>query len=167
MRPRIYAPCRSPSTMTTPSLPLMSIPSMSIDSVVLSSICFPSGARRFEDPAAKNHDDGWVGARATPPRLAEKPVHGSLHRRQGIGTAAGNYPPCKRVAIPAELADPLCRGKLIESHFHDGIGEFRLGGAEFTPNHQAIGTVRLARSIGGVKGNAKFFVHTDPHSEVL
>lgn len=110
--------------------------------------------------------DGGIGTRTTPPRLTKEPVHGSLYRRQRFGTTAGDDPSCQRVALPAKLADPLCRGKLIESRFQDGIGEFRLDRAEFTPDHQTIGTVHVARSTGGVKDNSKFLVHAEPHSDI-
>lgn len=93
-------------------------------------------------------------------------MHGSLHRQQSIGTAAGNDPFCKRVAIPARLADPLCRRRLIESHFQNCGDEFWLGCTEFVPDRQAICAVCRVRSIGGVKGNAKFFVHADPRGNV-
>lgn len=77
-------------------------------------------------------------------------MHGSLHRRQSLGTTTGDYPPCKRVPIHTEFADPLCCGMLIEPNFQDGVSEFRLGSAKFTPDHQAIGTVKKATNCAGI-----------------
>ncbi|TAM27064.1 MAG: hypothetical protein EPN68_06455 [Rhodanobacter sp.] len=94
-------------------------------------------------------------------------MYRSQHCRQSVGAAAGTNPSCKRVTLLAKPADPLSRSKFIESHFQNGIDEFRFDCAQFTPDHQAISAVHLVLSTGDVKGNSKLPVHADLHSEVF